>query len=115
MSYFPLYDNLIQELPSKDLTQKQKDEFVKNILKFDTNGMELIYALIHFYFTRNENDDIADLPYNGTKTELENNNYDVSWEITQLPIKLRQLLYKFVSMHIKNVTENPPRDCDTIS
>jgi hypothetical protein len=109
MSYFPLYENLIQELPTKDLTQKQKDEFVKNILKIDTNGMELIYALIHFYFISHENDNITEVPYNGTKTELENHNYDVSWEITQFPIKLRQLLYKFVSMHIKNVTENPNR------
>ena len=48
MSYFPLYNNLLQELPTKELTQKQKDEFIKNISKIDTNGLELIYSLIHF-------------------------------------------------------------------
>ena len=110
MSYFPLYDNLVQELPTKDLTLKQKDEFSKNILKIDTNGMELIYALIHFYFIRNESaTEIVDLPYAGTKIENEHNNYDITWEIGNFPIKLRQLLYKFVSMHLKTITEEPNR------
>ena len=110
MTYFPLYDNLIQELPNKDLTLKQKDEFSKNILKIDTNGMELIYALIHFYFIRNESmSDIVDIPYSGTKIENENDNYDITWEISNFPNKLRQLLYKFVSMHLKTITEQPNR------
>ena len=45
MSCFPLYNNLVQDLPTKELTQKQKNEFVKNISKIDTNGLELIYSL----------------------------------------------------------------------
>jgi len=111
MSYFPLYDNLNQELPTKDLTLKQKDEFSKNILKIDTNGMELIYALIHVYFMRNESvTEIVDIPYLGTKIENENNNYDVTWEIGNFPIKLRQLLYKFISMHLKTLIEESNRD-----
>lgn len=110
MSYFPLYDNLLQDLPTKELTQKQKDEFIKNISKIDTNGLELIYSLIHFYFIRNEEySSIVDVPYNGTKVENENDKYDVSWDIDNFPVKLKQLLYKFVSMHIKNVCENSSR------
>ena len=62
MSGFPLYDNLILKLPTKDLTIKQKDEYTKICLKIDNNGTELIYALVYFFFIQNDSP-IDVLPY----------------------------------------------------
>lgn len=106
MNCFPLYDNLSQDLPNKELTQKQKQEIVKNISQIDPNGLELIYSLIHYYFNSNEKDsDISDLPYGGVKVKNDNDTHDVEWDIDNFPTKLKQLLYKFVSMHLKSIEE----------
>lgn len=106
MNCFPLYDNLSQDLPKKELTQKQKQEIIKNISQIDTNGLELIYSLIHYYFNSNEKDSIiSDLPYGGVKVKNDNNTHDVTWDIDSFPTKLKQLLYKFVSMHLKSIEE----------
>lgn len=106
MNCFPLYDNLSQDLPNKELTQKQKQEIIKNISQIDTNGLELIYSLVHYYFNSNEQDCIiSDLPYGGIKVKNDNNTHDVTWDIDCFPTKLKQLLYKFVSMHLKSIEE----------
>ena len=54
MSGFPLYDNLIKDLPKKDLSAKQKTEFVENIKLIDDSGKELLYALVQFYYINSE-------------------------------------------------------------
>ena len=46
MSGFPLYDNLIKDLPKKDLSVKEKEEFIRNIKKINMDGRELVYVLI---------------------------------------------------------------------
>lgn len=114
MSVFPLYDNLIKDLPKKDLTIKQKNHFIKIIGVIDDNNTkELIYVLIQFYFKNNSLDSTIDstleyeLPYKGKKTVCENKNnlYDITWDLLDLPIPLRQIIYKFISLHIKQMEE----------
>ena len=106
MNCFPLYNNLSQDLPNKELTQKQKQEIIKNISKIDSNGLELIYSLIHYYFNSNEKDSaISVIPYGGYKVKNENDTHDVTWDIDSFPTKLKQLLYKFVSVHLKSIQE----------
>jgi hypothetical protein len=110
MNCFPLYDNLLQELPNKELTQRQKQDIIKNILSVNLNGLELIYSLIHFYYIQNEKDSvISELPYNGIKVKNDNNTYNVTWDIDLFPTKLKQLLHKFISIHLKSIGENPDR------
>lgn len=113
MSGFPLYDNLILKLPTKDLTIKQKDEYNKICLKIDNNGTELIYALVHFFFRQNDTrieGDIDVLPYSGSKKEVNKGVYDITWNLMSFPIKLRQLLYKFVILHLKKIEEDNTRN-----
>ena len=55
MSGFPLYDSLNKKTYKKDLTGKQKEEFIRNLANADNNGKELIYALVQFYFLHNDN------------------------------------------------------------
>lgn len=112
MSGFPLYDNLIKDLPKKDLTVKQKTEFVTNINKIDEDGRELVYALIYYYYINNETKhDDTNPPYKGISTENENQNQnrDITWNLANFPIKLRLLLYNFMSMHIKKLAEDGQR------
>lgn len=111
MSGFPLYDNLIQQLPKKDLTVKQKEEVINNITILDLNGKELVYALIYVFYIQNVSHDCSIMPYQGEKHKLseKKSQYTVSWNLLNFPIKLRQLLYTFTSLHIKTMKndENP--------
>lgn len=106
---FPLYDNLNVDLPKKDLTAKQKTELMQQIQDLDTNALELVYALIQFYANKFKTDDT--LPYKGEKMKTEDENlYNIKWNLTELPIPLRQILWKFTNMHLKTSQENAHRE-----
>mgnify|MGYP001295012668 CR=1 FL=1 len=112
MSGFPLYDNLVKDLPKKDLTAQQKLEFVNNIDLIDESGKELIYALIQFFNITNKTENLQStdiLPFKGVKNETESDNIDIYWCLSDFPIKLRCLLYKFVIMHLKTIQEESDR------
>lgn len=101
MSKFPLYDSLTKDIQQGDLSVTQKRTFIKRIEKIDINGYELIYGLIRmFQIENNEEDTSFTLPYNGTR--VENNMY---FDLNVLPIKLRQILFKFVSIHLNKMKE----------
>ena len=111
MSGFPLYDNLISNLPKKDLTVKQKEAMINDISKLDYHGKELVYTLIRYYNKLND-EIVLQLPYKG-KSEIEGDEEatsNVTWCLTNLPHPLRQLLYKFITMHIKKLEEDCERD-----
>ena len=101
MSSFPLYDNLKKDLVKKDLTAKQKQELLDNIIKLDNNTKEIIYVLIQYYNTDvDSNKDSNVIPYNAIQKSTENKElFDISWSITDIPIPLRQMLYKFITLH----------------
>jgi hypothetical protein len=109
MSGFPLYDNLIQKLSKKDLTVKEKEQFIKNIEEIDSNGRELIYALIMIYHSQNDEIKVK-IPYNGIniQTNIKSLN-NITWNYMDFPIKLRNLLYKFICLHIKTFKEDNTR------
>ena len=116
MSCFPLYDNLIKDLPKKDLSVKEKEEFIRNIKKVNIDGRELVYALILVYAEQNAKDIGSTLiPYNGSKHEEESDSdtYTFSWVYTQFPIKLRHLLTRFVKIHLKKQKEEATRTTQT--
>lgn len=99
MSNFPLYDNLIAEVQSfEDLTNKQKDEFMKLVADIDDNTSELIYALIRVYQLENsENKNTFTLPYDGKFIDK-----NVKFDLNELPNQLKQILHKFLILHDKN-------------
>lgn len=111
MSSFPLYDNLKKDIPKKDLTIKQKEELINSVLKMDNNAKEIIYVLIQYYnaeYTVNKYSD--DIPFNAIKKQNSPLECDISWSLTDIPIQLRQILYKFMLLHIKNKAEEITRD-----
>ena len=99
MSGFPLYDNLYKNATNKDLTAKQKKNFVKYVDTMNINAKELMYALIKtYYIEHNENG--TDMPYSGTILNNSNNQQDLEWDLQSFPKNLKQILNNFLLMNI---------------
>jgi len=98
-SNFPLYDRLYNEITDEeDLTIKQKDEFIKIVKNIDSDGQELLYALIRVYQLENSEDKSTfKIPYGGKYIKN-----DIKFDFNDFPIKLKHMLYKFVQIHIKS-------------
>ena len=107
MSNFPLYDSLNKNFPKKDLTVKEKEEFLNKIENIDEAGRDLVYALIQFYRIENEKELPSNvLPYKGIREETSKGKENVTWNFTDFPIKLRHILYKFIQMHTQSMEED---------
>ena len=100
MSGFPLYDNLIKDLPKKDLSVAEKEQFILNIDNIDLNGRQLLYTLIVVFSQNNMMHSTDEVPYKGAKEETKKGVYNFSWVFTKFPIKLRHLIVKFVHIHL---------------
>lgn len=105
MSEFPLYSSLSTDLPNKDLTGAQKADFVKKVDAMDQDGHELIYALIKTFYIDKENNSPFILPYGGKFVKN-----DMSYDLDNIPVELRQLLYKFSKIHTKRMKEDRKMD-----
>jgi hypothetical protein len=105
MSDFPLYESLKKGLPKKDLTVKQKEDFINKVVNIDIAGKELVYILICSHF-ENASDDgsVEILPYGGVSAVN-----SVDFDFAKFPVDLRQMLYKFVLMHVKNMDDDKTR------
>lgn len=102
---FPLYDSLNTNLPKKDLSVKQKEYFVNNVNNINISGKELIYVLIHTFYILNTDANTDEVPFKGIKNPVRTDKDNVSWNFTDFPIKLRHILYNFLTMHIKKMEE----------
>jgi hypothetical protein len=107
MSSFPIYDTLSENASQKDLNAKQKDEFMDKIKTLDQQGYELVYALIRAFQMENNDDKTTfKLPYKGKIIKTETGEPRLDFDLEKLPNKLKQILYKFVNIHIKSMLEN---------
>jgi hypothetical protein len=110
MTIFPLFDSLNKDNPKKDLSVKEKEEFINKIQDIDDSGRDLIYALIQFYHNQNEEEKNSDtLPYKGIRDSVCKGKEDMTWSFTDFPIKLRHILYKFIKMHFQSMEEEKER------
>ena len=107
MSEFPLYENLIKNVNTKDLKIKQKHEFIEIIKIIDENGKELIYALIRIYFEKNKKED--NMSTSVIEKTSKKGEYNITWNFNHFPNKLKQLLYNFVKMNAKKNREDKNR------
>ena len=111
MSNFPLYDNLVKDIPKKDITVQQKEEFISKAQVIDSKGRDLIFALIQFYRIENGDDQLSeDLPYKGVREQNEKGLENLTWSFTDFPIKLRHILYKFILIHVQSMEEEQARN-----
>ena len=101
---FPLYDSIVgmidPKIIKKDLTKKQKEYFVSNVVKLTPEAKELTYTLI-IYFSRDKQatSDNVSLPYSGQFVD----NGVVEYNFNIFPSTLKQILYKFMNLHSSNV------------
>lgn len=102
MSNYPFYDVLLQNTKDKDLTAKQKKDLLTKISKLDDAGMELLYAIIKVHYIKNNQATSFKLPYDGSYVE-ENN---VKFDLEKFPFLLKQIINKFVKLHMKKVKED---------
>jgi len=110
MNNFPLYNNLSKDIPKKDLSVKEKQEFVNKIQNIDDIGRDLVYALIQFYIIDNEAIEIFNkVPYKGIIDNTIVGKSNITWSFTDFPVKLRHILYKFIKMHTQNMEEEQSR------
>lgn len=100
---FPLYSTLITNLPKRELTLVQKNEFINTITTLDTDTNELIVALIKCYYLDKDKGDVLRIPYKGEYTK---ETETVSFNLSDFPQELKQLLYKFIKMHNKRIIED---------
>jgi hypothetical protein len=106
MSEFPLYNSLKKGLPKKDLTVKQKEDFLSKVDIINTTGKELIYILICTHHNASSPDSQEEMyPYGSDQTS----SNEAEFDFAKFPLDLRQMLYKFVLMHVKNMEEEKIR------
>jgi hypothetical protein len=98
---FPLYTSLSKDLPDKDLTNTQKNDLVKKISNMDSNGYELVYALIKIYYINSDKNSLFNIPYEGKYVKDE-----ICFDVDKLPCKLKQLVYKFAKLNTKRMKED---------
>jgi hypothetical protein len=101
MSQFPLYTTLMANLPDKDLTVLQKSDLIKKISSIDSEAHELVYALIKSFYMENNGGDSLSIPYKGQLCKDK-----IDFDLLEMPNKLRQLLYKFITLHKKKLVED---------
>ena len=94
------YNNLKAFIKNKDIDLLSKIKFIKNIQKLDTEGMEKVHGLILLYHEEHgdEEDTKRESPYGGIVKDT-----GISYNLLDFPYGLRQLLYKFVCMHVEHL------------
>jgi|UniRef100_A0A6C0D036 hypothetical protein len=115
---FPLYTSLLNNLPKKELTIKQKKEFIDKTTTIDNSGAELIYALIISYY--NDNKEIQNKDETNKDKDIESKNFlpyeatsnhnIIEFDFEKFPSPLKQLLYKFINIHLKSTEEDKNRE-----
>jgi len=94
-SSFPLFHNLYNETANENLLNYEHQmELCQKIKEMDDEGCEIIFAIIKFYYISIDNGFIDHLPY---KPKINKNGY--KYELNNLPIKLINMIEKFVNLH----------------
>ena len=106
MCDFPLFDTLNRDISEdiKDLTDEEKEDFLVKFKKLDDKVHELIYVLIRVYDMKN-NKGIHTLPFNAKQIKA-----GYKFDIDNLPIKLKQILYKFICIEIQKNQDDQLRN-----
>ena len=108
MSDFPLYMSLDKDIKTtRDLSKKQKNNFIDDFKIMDDKGLEMIYLLIRFYELNNKDGSRKDyqLPYHG-KYEGD----DIMFDFDKFPKKLKRMLFNFQKLHIKKMEEDKQKN-----
>jgi hypothetical protein len=101
------YNSLINNISTKDLNLLQKKDFIKKVERLDQEGRELFFFLIHCYSEQHSTKKKKKkyvCPYNGQQSKN-----SLAYNLLDFPNELKQLLYRFISMHIQKMEEENDR------
>ena len=103
MNKFPLYNVLINKVDNKDLKLAEKKDFLNKITLSENseNVHELIYVLIKFYYMDEKTNVDTLTPYGSNF----NDKNEITFNLVNLPNKLKQMIYKFLVMHFEKTEE----------
>jgi hypothetical protein len=104
MNEFPLYTSLKSSIPKKDLTVKQKDDFITKVESLDDRGKELVYVLISTHHSQLHPKNPEMFPYGGVSF-----GKSATFDFSLFPSDLRHILCKFAHMHINTMREEKVR------
>jgi hypothetical protein len=100
---FTLYNNILKKSKDKKLTIKEKTNFVKLVKQLDSEGKELLYMLIKQHSVICKDPTL----FGCTIIETSNINETLTFELSNLPDILSQILYNFLILHEKrSLTES---------
>ncbi len=106
-SAYDLYVSL-KEPKKETFLASQKESFLKNILKIDEKGQEMIYMIIKYYFleydSKSDTNNLEIIPYEG-KFVSKNLRFDFE----KFPPPLKSMLHKFITMHLSVMEEEKNR------
>ena len=98
---FPLYDILVKDSPNVDLTIEEKKYIVSTIPLLNDEAHKNIFTIIRLHGLKNSSSKVFDIPYSGQKI-----NNDIRFTISKLPNIVKQMIYRFVCIHVKTKEED---------
>lgn len=91
---FSLYYTLNSNLKKKDLTKEQKNELIDSLSILSKEEKEAFFMLLHEHaIVTDKNFTAKSIPYDGKDDE-----HGISFNLSKIPIPLRHILFKFVTM-----------------
>ncbi len=107
----PLYETMRKHLPDEDLTDEQKRDCIQMIGKLDSEGTSMVFLLIRVHSVKEKGDEkLFEAPYNGEEMKRTNEISDFKFSLEEMPVVLRQMIYKFCKVHMKTMSEEKARE-----
>lgn len=101
---FPLYNRLLRDTTNKDLLIKEKIQFQSRVQTIDLAGRELMYALIKYHSQKSKND-VDEKMYNCVIKNTSQIVSNLTWNMDDIPVRLKRILYKFTEIHEQHQEE----------
>lgn len=117
MANLPLYDILLTQVKHLDidLTIEEKKECCNMITTLDTQGCENIYLLMRVHNIKDQGDiNLFTTPYGGVEVTKQASCADLKFNLDNLPITLKHMIYKFCKIHIQKMKEESERDDEIV-
>jgi hypothetical protein len=96
---FTLYNNLVKKSYTEVLSDEKKTEFIEYVKKLDGLGYKNLYTLIRIYQAEHEEIN-SQIPYD---SKIQKSGLKFNLEI--LPTQLQNILYSFITLHMKKLEE----------
>lgn len=90
---------------NKDLTIKQKKTLLDRVQHIDASGNEFIYALIKYHFVNTNKDAQQNDLFKCKIVSNDGGLCDLTWDMNDLPVRLRQILFKFTEINEQRQVE----------